>query len=187
MYRSFHADDASSFEEWLELVFRIEVDLYPGGRAVLFHPATSLPVEVRWTSPDEISSFRVDAAPGGHIPWGPMPPMSAYLAALRLAVAEGREVATEPEPETGPGEGSATLRTRGRLRATGRVDPRPQPGQRPSIEFYRRLVSEYNQLVRDAHRAPIPELSRRYGAKEGTVKSWLSRGREYLKRESGTG
>lgn len=48
---------------------------------------------------------------------------------------------------------------------------------------YQRVLAEYDELVREGHPSPISVLVERYRARPGTVKSWLHRGRKYLKEE----
>jgi hypothetical protein len=49
------------------------------------------------------------------------------------------------------------------------------------LSFYRELDHEYNELVGADTRNPIAEIARRRGVKESRVKSWLHRGRKYLR------
>jgi hypothetical protein len=46
-----------------------------------------------------------------------------------------------------------------------------------------RLVESYEALVADRHPAPARELALRLDTNHETVKSWLRRGRKYLKEE----
>jgi hypothetical protein len=59
--------------------------------------------------------------------------------------------------------------------------PRPETGKAPSLAHYRKVLAEYDELVREGHSSPVSVLADRYGARPGTVKAWLHRGRKYLK------
>jgi len=50
-----------------------------------------------------------------------------------------------------------------------------------------RVLAAYDELVREGHPAPISVLADRFRARPGTVKSWLHRGRRYLKGEQPCG
>jgi hypothetical protein len=159
VYSGFHPwHQAGAFEPWLEYVEEIQVELHPGGRAVLDHPDTRIPVEIRFIMDPAFLpiSYKVEAPPGEHLPWVEIS-MSYYVAALAIALEErGERIADAPLPSA---------------------------GQPPSIPFYKSLIAEYDDLLRAGHRSPVSELSVRYGAKPGTVKSWLHRGRKYVKEE----
>lgn len=149
---------AGAFERWLEYVQEIEVELHPGGRATLIHPEMGITVEIRFAPEMDYraTSYKVEAPPGQYLPQVEIS-MSYFVGALGLALG------AEDSPDTSA--------------------PLPAAGKAPSLGFYRALIAEYDQLLRAGHRSPVSELSRRYKAKPGTVKSWLSRGREYLKGE----
>jgi hypothetical protein len=61
--------------------------------------------------------------------------------------------------------------------------PPPASGKAPSLAHYRAVIAAYDELVREGHPAPISVLADRFQARPGTVKSWLHRGRRYLKGE----
>ena len=68
---------------------------------------------------------------------------------------------------------------------TGLPRRRPAPGKQLDTDFYRRLLTNYELLIQEGYRDPAAELARRMGEKHSTVKSWLSRGRHYLKASEG--
>ena len=67
--------------------------------------------------------------------------------------------------------------------ATPENAPPPASGKAPSLAHYRAVLAAYDDLVREGHPAPISVLADRFQARPGTVKSWLHRGRRYLKGE----
>lgn len=157
----------ASFRGWLRWIEEIEVAIHPGGRATLSHPSEMRQVEIRWdsskkqTEPLFATSFRVSAPAGQTLPWTEFQ-FSHYFASLGITL----------------------IRMSRASRARPNALPRPHRGRPAPLDFYRALVAEYDELVAvDRHKHPVAELARRYDAPPGTIKSWLSRGREYLKRE----
>jgi hypothetical protein len=160
------ANTLPPFNAWVREVQAIHVELHPGGRATLTR--TGLPtVAIRWEMRVggrggrqrflTLTSLHIDAEPGGAFSYlGLDLVLSCYVAALALVV----EHDDEPVPN------AAAV---------------PAAGKPPSIDFYRRLNAEYDELVRSGHRTPLKELAARYKTKEGTVKSWRSRGSKYLR------
>jgi hypothetical protein len=176
LYREFHPTPArGAFEGWLEYVTGIGVKLHPGGRAVAEHPDAGVPVEVRWR-PEGVTAFKVQAVPGSTLPSVEIP-MSAYIAAVGLA----RGLAG-PRNHLLAGTIKSASTLSGPL--TVRKAPKPPEAGKPaSYEFYRDLVTRYDALVSTGDRSPLNTLAAQYGKKRETVKSWLHRGREYLKRK----
>jgi hypothetical protein len=168
-FRHTDADFVEDFDSWLEggagYMAEIMV-LHPGGRATIpLRP----PVELWWRrSSDDglpyITAFRIEASPGTVFtpydhPYGwDTISVGDWWAALVLRLDQ-----SEALPEA--------------------VADRPSSGKAPPREFYARLIAEYDELVRDEHPSPISVLADRYQARPGTVKSWLHRGRRYLKGE----
>jgi hypothetical protein len=143
------------FKRWLRYVGEIQVKLFPGARAVLHHPKSGSARAGGITIEVRWRANEVIIRGAGFMPWGPVD-LAAYLTALRL----------ERERRPPPRQNDAPL---------------PATGRPPSIAFYRSLVAEYEALKREGHKAPLKELAARRGAPIGTVKSWHSRGRRYVK------
>jgi hypothetical protein len=158
------------FESWLSHVSDVGVELHPNGRAILRHPRSVLPVEVRFDADLGVVGVHLIAPPGEPLPSVEIP-ISECIAALELA--RGGQHPTTFVLTVEP------ARLEIRSRAT-----RPSSGTRPPLRFYRELVDEYNELCREAHPSPIAEIARRRRQKPATVKSWLHRGRKYLKGEA---
>jgi hypothetical protein len=169
---------AGCFEPWLSRVADVGVEIHPNGRAILRHPVSTVPVEIRFDADLGAVAVHLVASPGEPLPSVEVP-ISECVAALELA-RQGVHPSTLVVTVTGTG------RVRLRSRAVGGAVARPSSGQRPPLEFYRDLVAEYDELVHvKAVRNPIAEIARRRRQKPATVKSWLHRGRKYLKRETG--
>ena len=169
------------FDQWLDgnaSFFAEVITLHPGGRATISRGPQILgpegpvrvPIELWWRPSSKdglpyITAFRVEAPPGMVLtpyehPYGwDTLHLGDYWAGLVLRLGTA-----EPKPA-----GDATP---------------PASGKTPSLDFYRGLIAAYDELVRDRHPAPISVLVERYQARPGTVKSWLHRGRKYLKEES---
>jgi hypothetical protein len=161
------------FDMWLEgnASFMSEkTTLHPGGRAVVEgafqvtrKPSQRIPVELWWQRGEDgmpyISALRLEAPPG-HV-FNPVVEgewlidVGSMWAGLVLKLAEKEKVSDD-------------------------MPPRPSAGRPPTIPHYQRILAEYEQLKREGHAAPINVLVQRYGAKKGTVKSWLHRARKYL-------
>jgi hypothetical protein len=185
-FRGTDAEFVPPFDDWLEgnagYLAEIMV-LHPGGRATLprgiqvtggrdsqgRRQVARAPVELWWRRSSEdrlpyITAFRIEAPPGAVFtpydqPYGwDTISVGDWWAALVLRLDH-----SEALPEA--------------------VDERPSAGKAPPKKFYARLVAEYDELVRDAHPAPISVLADRFQVRPGTVKSWLHRGRLYLKGE----
>ncbi|CAN5176399.1 hypothetical protein BH20ACT22_BH20ACT22_23660 [soil metagenome] len=60
---------------------------------------------------------------------------------------------------------------------------RPKAGKPPNLDFYRRVLDQYDALVNEGCKAPAIELARRMGEPHSTVKTYIRRGRGYLKQE----
>jgi hypothetical protein len=175
----------ADFEAWLEYVAGIEVEQHPNGRAILRHPEKDVRVEMRFDDVSGVTAIHLFARPGETLPTIELP-MSAYVAALDLARAAlkaavvefaGNVVNVVVTPATVPAVASVPT-------PTVAAEVEPAPGQKPPLNFYRALVTEYNALVSAASRNPIGEISRRRGVPPATIKSWLHRGRKYLKEQS---
>jgi hypothetical protein len=61
---------------------------------------------------------------------------------------------------------------------------RPAPGQPPDLEFYRGLIDARDALLAAGDKHPAKELARRYGEEYSTMRAWLSRGQRYLDKEA---
>jgi hypothetical protein len=154
-FRASHpgARSEASFTRWAAFVDGINVELHPGGRAVLHHPSQGsahgggISVEVRWLAHEIVIQG------DGFMPWGGID-TAAYLAALRLELERRGPVSKNAPP--------------------------PAVGKPPSTDFYRSLLAEYDALVRAGDPAPVQTLAKRRRKSPGTVKSWLSRGRSYV-------
>jgi hypothetical protein len=158
--------DMLDFDDWLyqSATWRMEhTTLHPGRRAVV--EDFGLFVTLRWQLGKDglpyIVSFSAEAPPGEVFnpvsrKWSELP-LAEYWAGLVLRLRQ-EEVAPESAPL-------------------------PAAGKRPSLDHYRKVLAEYDALVREGHPSPISILEERYLARRGTVKSWLHRGRKYLKEE----
>lgn len=151
--------------KWVAEATTIDVTLHPGGRATLRHPYYSdFTVEIRWreVSPKErrVGSIAVLGEPD--VPWPLHLDLEQYLAACWLRLLRGKHGAFGRMP-----------------------DRRPKPGRhrKPDTAFYRRVVDAYGRLLADGHPNPTAEVAKRMNANRDTVKSWLRRGRQYLRRE----
>jgi hypothetical protein len=163
---------AAGLEDWLAYVEAVEVEIHANGRAVLRHPDLQVPVEIRFDAEIGVVGVRLLARPGEPLPPVDLP-VSAYVAALELARAELR-------PKVVTGESKGTRAVAGG-RSSGEVLARPSPGKKPPIAFYEGLIAEYDELLAANHRSPVSEIARRRREDPGTVKSWLHRGRKYLR------
>lgn len=170
-----------TFEDWLAYVTGIEVTLHPGARATAIHPETGVPLELRWDpETDEVMSFATRLAPGQPVPRRDVR-LSAYAAALALT----RGVAGGPRVHVAGAEIGAAAE----ISTAGEIVPvlgssQPAAGKRPNRDFYRSLIAEVEAIyAKGDHPNPVVEVARRRGVQVGTVKSWLHRGRKYLKEE----
>ena len=162
----------ATWKAWAAEVRRIDVEITPGGRAVLRHPDARWSMELRWrpTDPNKtgyasqalLTTCWMTADPGEQLPWEEMS-VGMYVTALQMRLShrwrETGHKADDPE------------------------DMRPPASGRPaSLGFYRNLIAEYDELLNSGEKTPIRVLAVRYGVAEGTVKSWRSRGQQYLRR-----
>jgi hypothetical protein len=185
-FRHTDADLVPDFDSWLEggagYLAEIMV-LHPGGRATLPRglqvmgagrdshgrpQVARAPVELWWRrSSDDglpyITAFRIEAPPGAVFtpydhPYGWELDVGDWWAGLVLRLeSEGPAVPEDAPP--------------------------PASGKAPSLAHYKAVIAAYDELVREGHPAPISVLADRFQARPGTVKSWLHRGRRYLKGE----
>jgi hypothetical protein len=179
-------DLREDFEQWWEgaaTFFAERTTLHPGRRAVVDRAihlpgthrpkygepryGTRIPVEVWWQRPDEnglpyITAWKQEAPPGKV--FNPTDeyesdiPLGSIWAGLVLRLDSGGPAVPESAPP-------------------------PASGKAPSLAHYRAVLAAYDDLVREGHPAPISVLADRFQARPGTVKSWLHRGRRYLKGE----
>jgi hypothetical protein len=147
---------------------RLDVDLRPPALAIMrdHSEAAGSRVEVRWQWVTGVRPL------GGNV--------------RSLEISEVRVIFGEPGFGTDPD--LDLYRTALAVRFAGgelpkRFAPRPSSGRPVRTDFYEQLLSAYDELVAAGHRAPAVELARIYGADHATVKTWLRRGRSYLRRE----
>jgi hypothetical protein len=174
-FKEFHPSaQPGEFDRWLAYVTEIDVQLHPGGRAILTHPEANLRVQIRWDAAG-VQSVHVDAQPGDPFPSVEIS-LSRFLAALELKRGAWASGTVASISQSLPALTQA---------ASGEVIVRPMAGKRPSLAFFRQIEREYNELVSAAEpvRNPVNEIARRHHVQPGTVKSWLHRGRKYLKEE----
>ena len=142
---------------WLTMVLSIEVTLRPAGRAIL--RGLGCTVEIQWLRGKD----KVNYLKSVHVDFdtenAPLPDWQVFFTAFEL------HATTDPE-EKG---------------FTSVPRKRPAPGKPLDPDFYRRLLASYDKLVREGWNAPAQEIARRMGENPSTVKSWLHRGRKYLK------
>jgi hypothetical protein len=171
LFKEFHpAPNAGAFEEWLDYVTQVDVDIRPYGRAILMHPELEqLWVELRWDANGVISAL-IEGPRGESLPRVEVC-LSPFLAALELR----RRAATRAHEVSGVGSFSAAAAS---FSGEGTSVSRPAAGKPPALAFYRRLLDEYDELISASPgvKAPVAVLAVRYGAKRDTVKSWLRRG-----------
>jgi hypothetical protein len=153
---------------WMSYVLSLDVQLKPGRAIIRESGDTSgSRVEFRWVGTSgvrpmggrapsvEIAEIRIFfGAPG----YGMDPGLDDYRAALAVRFASAI-------PES----------------FRGGIPWRPAPGQPPNLRFYRWLLASFDALAADGHRAPAVELARLLDAEHETVKTWLRRGRRYLR------
>ena len=161
-----NAEDLYPFEQWAREVRSIEVDLRPGGRAVLKAPpdtefgySIDFRVEVlwyvdqrdRWVEPWEARI--IGEEPLGVLLMGF--DFAPFLAALDLALDTGSSDFVNRVPRK-----------------------RPKPGQPFDVDFYRRVLVAYKELILAGSPAPAVELGERMGENPSTVRSWIHRARK---------
>lgn len=148
----------------------IEVDLRPGGRAIMRSSNAGYRVEVLWEmlEGDEqhimaIREARVIAEQdlmsivGLHASQFRFEP---YLDALISALANDGES------------------------FSGRVPRRrPKPGHDLDLDFYKRILAAYNDLIATGHAAPAVDLADRMGENPSTVRGWIHRARKLVDRK----
>lgn len=153
---------------WMHWALKLDVQLRPPALAVLRDPsdAPGSRVEVRWqwvtgvrpmggaNRSLEISEVRVVFGSPG---FGEDPDLDHYRTALSVRFARG-EI-----PDT--------------------FAPRPEHGRPVRTDFYKQLLAAYDELVAANNRAPAKELARIYDVDHERVKTWLRRGRKYVKGE----
>lgn len=185
------------WRRWCLDVLATRVELRPGGRAILQHPGAGYRVEIQWvydhrSRQARIASIhvvadqylvtgprlrRMEALPPGDreelrrenwMFWPLKYPLyiDRYLAALNLHLA----------PRFGRG-GSRFLSRLPRRR--------PKAGQPLDPDFYRRVLSVYEELKAQGHRNPATVIARRMGWNPATVRSYVRRGRRYLGERGG--
>jgi len=156
----------AGWQAWALDVLAIKVDLYPNGRARLRQPKASYSVEMRWGPIGKDSRGKPEIAPkslqfiGDDSLTQRRFDTDLYFAAFMLAL-------TVDENAT---------------KAFGRFPPaRPEPGRPANTGFYRQLQASYDALIAAGEKDPAKQLAQQMGANHQTVKSWLRRGRDYLK------
>jgi hypothetical protein len=153
----------SVWGEWLERVMDYEVEIKAAGRAVVRGPGDDYKVEIQWlfvgrSKQRRVKSVRVvaDDFLSGHS----MPSINEHLAAFQLRAAQRPTGAFSRMPRS-----------------------QPAPGQAADPDFYKRLLNAYQNLISEGYKNPAVELAERMDVNHNTVKSWLKRGREYLKED----
>lgn len=168
-----HRDPA--WRQWIERALSLHVKVMPNGRAIVRDPLDqSMRVEVQWERvkkwghvPLSIHVYAEDPRPQSHPPrerpflaWKQPTDLNLYLAACRIRL-DRDQVKRKRLPQSRPSG----------------------PGKPASRSFYEGLLDAYDRLVSEGHRAPVQEIATSMNANPSTVKSWLKRGREHLKRE----
>lgn len=149
--------------ETLARILSIEVDLRPGGRAILRVPGSSFRVEALWHQDGKklvIGEVRVVGEETG-LDGDVLPAINfaEYLIALDIAF-----------QTISPKAGTSFVRRIPRRR--------PKPGQSPDLDFYSRVLAAHDELIAAGHPAPAAELAERYGAVPATVRGWIHRARK---------
>jgi hypothetical protein len=150
------------WRRWAEKVAAIRVTLKPRGRAESREREEDavFTVHFRWyLEHGEPIATSIMVVPDGGLAFNENVDLDAHMLACRL--------------QLGP-KGSPRR---------ARLPRRPRPGEAPELSFYRQLLLEYEELVKKADPAPARELANRHGLNHSTVKSYLKRGREYLRQE----
>jgi hypothetical protein len=159
----------SGAKSWARDVLSLEVVLHRAGRAVIREPGADWTVELRWeAAPRQRISLRnfhivgcqlmPDEDGTGALPFTELS-VGKYITALYFELKREQ------------------LRGGGRIRQE--IEP-PQAGKPPSTTWYRALLEERQQLMRERHPSPTKELARRHRVPVGTMKSWLYRARGYV-------
>jgi hypothetical protein len=155
--------------DWSVEVLLVNVDIRPNGRAVLRQDATTYRVDMLWneTARDEhgkpsLGLKRVEIVADDTMEPLRMPDLGVYVAAFFLRAMQGRHRAFARAPRI-----------------------RPEPGRALKYNFYRHLLDLEEQLKMQRYANPAAEIARRMDANPATVRSWLHRGRQYVKREGG--
>jgi hypothetical protein len=184
---------------WCLDVLRIELDVQPGGRAVLRHPVDPYRVEIQWMYDDKaeqpsqrgkITGLKVVTDQGGWLVTGPE---------LRGTDTLTEEQRNELEQENWIGwplkhppdveQFIAALNVRLPPKFGGDLSSRffttlprrrPQAGQPLDPDFYRRVLAVFDELTKRGARDPAAQIAERMGEKPSTVRSWLRRGRSYI-------
>lgn len=171
-YRDVHASlypaaKVGAWKAWAAFVREIEVELRPGGRAQLRHPELAGMVEIEWETEGPGVVFRgcrFEPEPEALPEWS-----GVDLGAFEMAL---HESLGQRFRDKGPHESLDPFE--------GVIQP-PAAGKPIAVSFYRQLLREYERLLAEGNAAPVKELASHYKRPDGTVKSWLSRGREYLR------
>jgi hypothetical protein len=149
---------------WCRGVVEIEVTLRPGGVAVQRHPQADYELVIRWKRDKQgvLRMTKIEINPDdflSHFPGEGTLFQHGVAFKLRVEGLSGRKQF---------------------LRAPRR---RPAAGKAPNMDFYRRVLDQYDALVNQGQKAPAVELARRMGEPHSTVKSYIRRGKGYLAQE----
>ena len=149
------------WRRWAGKVTAIRVELKPGGRAVCREPEQDavFTVEIQWAVDHKTPAVvSVAIVPDDYLAFNEDVDLSAYMLACRIELSK-----------------DAPKRAR--------LPKRPKPGEARDLAFFRWILGEYEALIREADPAPARTLANRNGLNYSTVKSYLKRGREYLREE----
>lgn len=161
--------DRERYRRFASDVLRIELELKPGRRAVMHEPGGDR-VEIRWDetakrvfAPREV--LIVADEPEG-VALDPPPDLWAYQAAFMLRMQRDDKTKAERKREM--------VWLAGTPRA-------PKAGTTPDPQHYRRLLNRYDELLEAGSVRPVQDLAEEWNVNPNTMKSWIRRGRKYLR------
>lgn len=145
-------------------VWRLKVEIRAAGRTVVRDPTENHRVEMQWLYQKRKKIYRVKrmcVIGDAFLSLDQLPDEYEYLTAFYLRHRQLDPAGTYGRPPVA----------------------RPAPGQPLNADFYQRLLIAYDKLVAEGRPRPALELAERMDVNHSTLKSWLSRGRAYLKEE----
>lgn len=175
-----HIEDRLGQAPDLDTVHRIlsiEVDLRPGGRALLRSPDGGFRVEVLWHQ--DAKRFVMEEVRIVAEDWGLEEGALAEIIRGRL---QGplRERYVDLDHYFIALELTLWGDSRDFIRRVPRR--RPKPGQALDLDFYRHVLAVHKELIAAGHPAPAAELAERMGENPATVRGWIHRAREHEKK-----
>lgn len=165
---------AESCLAWCDRIVDSDVDLRPAGRALVRTPGSDYVLEISFLNNGEglvTKSVTVIADDFLHVQGFPKRDVDWSHTTIRFY---DHCAALDLVVQFGGGEKAFMRIPRARSAS----------GEPVSTTFYRDLLEAYQALLIEGSSTPVQELARRMSANPSTVKSWLRRGRVYLRRSS---